>query len=46
MVRLHKPFLEPPGLTFTQDLVMLELLDSAPLTVGEAEAEASTVAVY
>ncbi|BBY51675.1 MarR family transcriptional regulator [Mycolicibacterium arabiense] len=34
MVRLHKPFLEPLGLTFPQYLVMLALLDGAPLTVG------------
>lgn len=35
MVRLHKPFLEPLGLTFPQYLVILELLNGAPLTVGE-----------
>jgi DNA-binding MarR family transcriptional regulator len=35
MVRLHKPFLEPLGLTFPQYLVTLELLDGAPLSVGE-----------
>jgi MarR family transcriptional regulator, organic hydroperoxide resistance regulator len=34
MVRLHKPFLEPLGLTFPQYLVILELLDNAPLPVG------------
>src|SRR4051812_39674212 len=34
MVRMHKPFLEPLGLTFPQYLVMLELLDGAPLAVG------------
>lgn len=34
MVRLHKPFLEPLGLTFPQYLVMLALLDGAPQTVG------------
>ena len=34
MVRLHKPFLEPLGLTFPQYLVILELLDGAPLPVG------------
>ncbi|MBO0679407.1 winged helix-turn-helix transcriptional regulator [Mycolicibacterium sp. S2-37] len=34
MVRLHKPFLEPLGLTFPQYLVILALLDGAPLTVG------------
>ena len=35
MVRLHKPFLEPLGLTFPQYLVILELLNGAPRTVGE-----------
>ena len=35
MVRMHKPLLEPLGLTFPQYLVMLELLDGAPLAVGE-----------
>ncbi|MNJ29309.1 Organic hydroperoxide resistance transcriptional regulator [compost metagenome] len=34
MVRLHKPFLEPLGLTFPQYLVMLELLSGAPQPVG------------
>lgn len=34
MVRLHKPILEPLGLTFPQYLVMLELVDDAPQTVG------------
>ncbi len=34
MARMHKPFLEPLGLTFPQYLVILELLDGAPLTVG------------
>lgn len=34
MVRMHRPLLEPLGLTFPQYLVMLELLDDAPLTVG------------
>ena len=31
---MHKPFLEPLGLTFPQYLVILELLDGAPLAVG------------
>lgn len=31
---MHKPFLEPLGLTFPQYLVILELLDGAPLSVG------------
>ena len=34
MVRMHKPFLEPLGLTFPQYLAILELLDGAPLSVG------------
>ena len=34
IARMHKPFLEPLGLTFPQYLVILELLDGAPLTVG------------
>ena len=32
---MHKPFLEPLGLTFPQYLVMLELFGSAPRAVGE-----------
>lgn len=35
MARLHKPFLEPLGLTFSQYLVMLELFSSTPRSVGE-----------
>lgn len=35
MVRLHKPLLEPLGLTFPQYLVVLELLNAAPLSVGD-----------
>lgn len=35
MVRLHKPFLEPLGLTFSQYLVTLELLNGSPLSVGD-----------
>jgi len=34
VVRLHTPLLEPLGLTFPQYLVILELLDGAPLSVG------------
>lgn len=34
MVRLHKPLLEPLGLTFPQYLVILDLLDGAPVSVG------------
>ncbi|WP_229487553.1 MarR family winged helix-turn-helix transcriptional regulator [Pseudoduganella lutea] len=35
MVRMHRPLLEPLGLTFPQYLVILELLDGAPVPVGE-----------
>jgi DNA-binding MarR family transcriptional regulator len=35
MARLHKPFLEPLGLTFPQYLVMLELFNGSPIAVGE-----------
>lgn len=35
MMRLHKPLLDPLGLTFPQYLVMLELFAKAPRTVGE-----------
>lgn len=35
MVRLHKPILEPLGLTFPQYLVLVELFASAPRTVGD-----------
>ncbi|MBU9826867.1 MarR family winged helix-turn-helix transcriptional regulator [Rahnella perminowiae] len=35
MNRLHKPFLDPLGLTFPQYLVMLELFNGTPRTVGE-----------
>ncbi|VVN59710.1 HTH-type transcriptional regulator MgrA [Pseudomonas fluorescens] len=34
VVRLHKPYLDPLGLTFPQYLVILELLNGSPLTVG------------
>src|SRR5688572_14905009 len=34
MMRMHKPFLEPLGLTFPQYLVILELLNGSPLSVG------------
>ena len=33
MVRLHKPFLEPLGLTFPQYLVLLELFSKTPSSV-------------
>src|SRR6476469_7936832 len=35
VVRLHRPFLEPLGLTYPQFLVMLALFEDAPRTVGE-----------
>lgn len=35
MVRMHKPFLEPIGLTFPQYLVLLELFAASPRSVGE-----------
>jgi DNA-binding MarR family transcriptional regulator len=35
MIRMHKPLLEPLGLTFPQYLVMVELLGQSPRTVGE-----------
>ncbi|WP_218938875.1 TetR family transcriptional regulator [Pseudomonas sp. ICMP22404] len=35
MIRLHKPLLDPLGLTFPQYLVMLELFHDAPRSVGE-----------
>lgn len=34
MIRLHKPFLAPLGLTFPQYLAILALLDDAPISVG------------
>lgn len=39
VARLHKPLLEPLGLTFPQYLVMLELLGGAPRAVGELGAK-------
>jgi len=41
MVRLHKPFLEPLGLTFPQYLVLLELFAGTPRTVGDLCAKLS-----
>jgi DNA-binding MarR family transcriptional regulator len=35
MIRRHRPFLEPLGLTFPQFLVMVTLYKSVPRTVGE-----------
>lgn len=34
LARLHKPILEPLGLTFPQYLAILALMDGAPLAVG------------
>jgi DNA-binding MarR family transcriptional regulator len=39
MARLHKPFLEPLGLTFSQYLVLLELFAGEPRTVGDLGAK-------
>lgn len=39
MARMHKPFLEPLGLTFPQYLVMLELFGGTPRSVGELGAK-------
>jgi DNA-binding MarR family transcriptional regulator len=39
MARLHKPFLQPLGLTFPQYLVMLELYGGSPRAVGELGAK-------
>ncbi|GHC65143.1 MarR family winged helix-turn-helix transcriptional regulator [Limoniibacter endophyticus] len=41
MFRLHKPFLEPLGLTFPQYLVLLELFAGTPRTVGDLCAKLS-----
>ena len=35
IIRLHRPFLEPLGLTYPQFLVMLALYEDTPRTVGE-----------
>lgn len=35
VARLHKPLLDPLGLTFPQYLVMLELFSGTPRTVGD-----------
>ena len=35
IMRMHRQFLEPLGLTFSQYLVVLELLDSSPQLVGK-----------
>src|SRR4028119_584952 len=35
LIRLHRPFLEPLGLTYPQFLVMLSLYEGTPRTVGD-----------
>src|SRR4051812_19119052 len=35
VVRLHRPFLEPLGLTYPQFLVMLALYEDSPRSVGD-----------
>ena len=35
VIRLHRPLLDPLGLTYPQFLVMLALYENAPRTVGE-----------
>src|SRR3954465_11250303 len=35
IIRLHRPFLEPLGLTYPQFLVMLALYEEAPRSVGD-----------
>jgi DNA-binding MarR family transcriptional regulator len=35
VIRLHRPFLEPLGLTYPQYLVMLALYEGAPQSVGD-----------
>lgn len=39
MARMHKPFLEPLELTFSQYLVLLELFAGTPRTVGDLGAK-------
>ena len=39
MARMHKPFLDPLGLTFSQYLVLLELFAGTPRTVGDLGAK-------
>jgi MarR family transcriptional regulator, organic hydroperoxide resistance regulator len=39
LVRMHKPFLQPLGLTFPQYLVILELLGNRVTSVGELGAK-------
>lgn len=39
MARMHKPFLDPLGLTFSQYLVLLELFAGRPRTVGDLGAK-------
>lgn len=39
IMRTHRPFLEPLGLTFPQYLVILELLETSPSSVGRIGAK-------
>ena len=39
IMRMHRPFLEPLGLTFPQYLVILELLETSPGLVGKIGAK-------
>ena len=39
IMRMHRPFLEPLGLTFPQYLVILELLETSPGSVGRIGAK-------
>ena len=39
IIRLHRPFLEPLGLTYPQFLVMIALYEGTPRTVGEVGLE-------
>jgi len=39
IMRMHRPFLEPLGLTFPQYLVILELLETSPGSVGKIGAK-------
>src|SRR5215211_7504718 len=45
IIRLHRPFLEPLGLTYPQFLVMLALYDNTPRTVGELGVELPLVPI-
>ena len=45
MIRSHRPFLEPLGLTFPQFLVMVTLYEKIPRTVGEIGAEVTAASL-